>query len=147
MPYTAVFIHVTFATFDRAPLITPSLRPHLHAFLGGIARNIGCKPIEIGGVADHAHALIELNPKISISELVSKLKSNSSRWIREAEAHPAFNWQRGYGAFSVCPREVEKIRRYIREQEEHHRTRTFREEYIELLEQSGVEFDPETCLR
>lgn len=145
--HTALFVHVTFATFDRAPSIVPEIRSRLHAFMGGIAKHLECKPIEIGGVADHVHLLIEVPPKVSISDLVAKMKSNSSRWIHETTHQPTFAWQRGYGAFSVSPRDIGEVRIYIRGQEEHHRVRTFREEYLEFPEKYAIEFDLEHCLK
>ncbi len=139
--YTSILVHVVFSTYERTPFITPDLRESLHAYLGGIARNLGAHPIRVGGIADHVHLLAAVPPTLSIAEFLNKIKSNSSKWIHEATHRQDFAWQRGYGAFSVSPSSAGGVIRYIANQELHHHQVTFREEFLSLLKEAGVEFD------
>ena len=95
----------------------------------------------IGGMADHVHLLVGGRATICLADLVRDVKAVSSRWMHEEMGVAEFSWQEGYGAFSVSPSQRETVREYISRQEEHHRVRTFQEEYLELLKRSGVEFD------
>ncbi|MDZ4684062.1 MAG: IS200/IS605 family transposase [Planctomycetaceae bacterium] len=140
--YSRLLVHVVFSTKERHPWITDDLRSELHAYLGGIARNIDATPIVIGGVADHVHALIALPTKLSVADLVRTLKSNSSGWVHEKWPERLFQWQNGYGAFSVSESSKDTVVRYIENQAEHHRVRSFQEEFLELLNRHCIEFDP-----
>src|SRR2546429_4406540 len=140
MSYTNLLYHIVYATRERAPLITNILRPRLHEYLGGIVRGLGGVAIEINGVADHVHILAKVRPTISVSEFLSKLKSGSSGWAKRQTAG-RFGWQARFGAFTVSESQVERVRRYIRNQEEHHRKQSFEEEFKLLLEVHGVDFD------
>lgn len=114
---TAIYMHVIFATKGREPSITPAISCELHAYLGGIARNLGVVALAIGGVADHVHCLLSLPPTVPVSDLVGKLKANSSRWVHErGTPHAEFAWQTGYGAFSVSKSNVDNVIEYIRRQ-------------------------------
>ena len=113
----------------------------MHAYLGGIIRTAGGIAESVGGVADHVHLLIDLRATHCLADLLRDLKSVSSGWVHDHIGLRAFAWQEGYGAFTVSPSQRGAVRRYIEQQEEHHRTRMFREEYLELLHRSGVEFD------
>jgi putative transposase len=142
MPSTHLSIrcHIVFSTKDRRPWIVPAWRPRLHAYLGGIARNLDAAPLAVGGVEDHVHLLLGLRATHRLSDLMREIKHDSSRWVHEIGCL-GFGWQDGYGAFSVGPSELDSIRHYIAAQEAHHRKATFQEEYRELLREHGVEFD------
>lgn len=138
--FTNLLAHLVFSTKDRALLIGDDVRPRLHAYMGGIIRELKCAPLIVNGMADHIHLLIGLSPVASVSEVLRVLKSNSSRWMHETYRKP-FAWQSGYGAFSVSRSNLEAVREYIARQEEHHRRMDFKEEFISLLRKHGVEFD------
>ncbi len=133
--YNSVFLHLVFGTLNHQPILsTPDLRHHVHAYLAGIARNLGCIPYEFGGYVDHVHGLLQLKPTVCIADLLEKLKANSSKWINLTYPDLGrFAWQRGYGSFSVSYSNLTAVRRYIETQEEHHRRRTFRDELDALL--------------
>ena len=134
--------HCVFATKGRETWLTPEVRKRLWPYLGGIARANGMKALAIGGVADHVHILLSLPATMSISKALQLLKGNSSKWIHETfPALRQFAWQEGYGAFSIGISGVEETCAYIRDQEEHHRTRTYREEVIAFLQRHGLPFD------
>ncbi len=143
MPSThlSLHYHVVFGTKDRAPLITPQWRGRLHAFLGGTVTSLGGMPEAVGGVADHTHLLIGLRATHCLAEVMREIKSVSSLWVHREIGERAFGWQEGYGAFMVGSPQRESVRRYIEGQEEHHRERSFQEEYMEILRRSGVEYD------
>ena len=142
MPYVSAYFHCVFSTKERRPLITPALRDRLWPFLGGIARQNKMKAIEIGGVADHVHILLSLPPTLSISKALQLIKGGSSKWVHETfPEHRLFGWQEKYGAFSVSVSQLDKIACYIKGQEEHHRRRTFQEEFLALLKKHRIEYD------
>ncbi|MEQ1933032.1 MAG: IS200/IS605 family transposase [Fimbriimonadaceae bacterium] len=133
-------IHLVFSTKHRSPLLTDNIRPQLYPYLGGILRNINCHPIQIGGVADHVHILFGLSRTLSMAQLVEKVKTASTKWLKE-NGSPDFAWQLGYGALSVGSREVEQMTAYIRGQEKHHATMSYQDELRSLLQEAGLEFD------
>jgi REP element-mobilizing transposase RayT len=144
MPQSLSFVltHVIFSTKDRVPVLEPAIQPGLHAYLAALARNMGCECYRAGGVADHVHLAIRLSRTITIADLVEGLKTPSSMWLKTQRPGLAnFAWQRGYGSFSVGPADLDALREYIDNQAEHHRTRTFQEEYRMFLNKYGVEFD------
>ncbi len=97
--------------------------------------------VQIGGVEDHVHILAQLSPKVAVSRVLQEIKGSSSRWLNETDLLSSkFEWQIGYGAFTVSHSKIETVRRYIQTQKEHHRKQTFQEEYIELLQKHGIEF-------
>ncbi len=137
-----VIVHVTFSTKGRTPYISAKLRPDLHAYLATVARNAGCECYRVGGVADHVHLAMRLSRTLTIAALVEELKTSSSMWMKKrSETLHGFAWQRGYGAFSVAPKDLGDVVEYIDSQEEHHRMRTFQDEYRALLAKYGIEFD------
>jgi len=137
-----IIVHVTFSTKDRVPCLGASVRPALHAYLATVARNAGCECYRTGGVADHVHLAIRLPRTLTVAALIEELKTSSSKWLKtQYHELSGFAWQRGYGAFSVGPSNLATVVRYIDNQEEHHRTRTFQEEFRALLTRYGVEFD------
>jgi putative transposase len=143
MPSThlSLHYHIVFSTKDRAAVIEPSWEGRLHAYLGGVVRNIDGVAETVGGVSDHVHLLIGLRATACLADVVRDVKGISSRWVHEEIGERAFAWQEGYGAFTVSASQRGQVREYIAQQEEHHRKRTFQEEYLDLLERSGVEYD------
>lgn len=139
MSYTNLLYHIVYGTKDRIPLITSELRPRLHEYLGGLAKGLHGTPLEINGTNDHVHVLARIKPVISISEFMSKFKSSSSGWARR-QTGGRFKWQLKYGAFTVSQSQVERVRRYISNQEAHHRKISFEDEFKALLESHGVDF-------
>jgi len=137
-----VLVHVAFSTKDRRALLDADIRPVLHAYLATIARNAGCECFRVGGVADHVHLAVRLPRTVSVAELVEQLKSSSSKWLKtQSPALSKFAWQRGYGAFSVGPADLDALTRYIDSQETHHRKQSFQDEFRAFLKKYGVEFD------
>ena len=139
--YSQLYIHLVFAVKGRASLIPHEHQEELHKYISGIISNKDCKVIAIGSMPDHVHIFIGLNPKISISDLVRDIKSNSSAFIKTKNWSPLFSWQDGYGAFTYSRSQLSDVANYVLHQEEHHKKRTFREEYVEILKSFGVEYD------
>jgi len=143
MPSThlSLHYHIVFSTKNRTAIIATAWRERLHAYLGGVVRNVDGVPEAVGGVADHVHLLIGLRATACLAEVVRDVKAVSSRWVHEEIGEHAFAWQEGYGAFTVSASQRDVVRAYIAKQEEHHQKRTFQEEYLELLKRSGVGYD------
>src|SRR6266566_1969440 len=142
MSYVSSHIHCVFSTKERRPIIAPELRDRLWPFIGGIARQNQMKAIEIGGVADHVHILLSLPSTVSIAKALQLIKGGSSKWVHESfPEQRLFNWQEKYGAFSVSVSQLNKIVQYIKGQEEHHRTMTFQEEFLTLLQKHQIAYD------
>jgi len=121
-----VLVHVIFSTKDRAPVLDASVRPALYAYLATVARNAKCECYRVGGVADHVHLAVRLSRMTTVAELVEHLKSSSSKWLKtQSPALSKFAWQRGYGAFSVGPADLNALIHYIDTQEMHHRKQNF----------------------
>jgi putative transposase len=139
---SCVLIHLVFSTKDRVPVLDFSVRLALNAYLATVSRNLGCECFRVGGAADHVHLAIRISRTITTARLVEDLKTSSSKWLKtQSTALTGFAWQGGYGAFSIGPASLEALTRYIDTQEEHHRTRTFQQEYRKLLERYGVDYD------
>ena len=137
-----VVVHVIFSTKDRLPRLDEQLRPHLHAYLATVARNAGCEAYRVGGVADHVHLGIRLARTVTIAHLVEELKTSSSKWLKtQSPDLGGFAWQRGYGCFSVGPADLDSLCAYIDGQEEHHRQRTFQDEFRMFLAKYKVEYN------
>jgi len=142
--YSNLLVHAVFSTKDRRPAIHDSFRARLYEYMGGIARNEFGRALGIGGTDNHVHALLSLNTTVSAAEAMRKWKSLSSGWIHETfPASASFAWQEGYGIFSISRSNADKVVRYIENQAEHHKRRTFEEEFITLLERHGIEYDPQ----
>lgn len=144
MPQSLSYLltHIVFSTKDRAPVLDLVVRPALHAYLATVARNIDCECFRVGGVADHVHLAVRLSRTITMAQLIEELKTSSSKWLKtQSPALAAFAWQRGYGAFSVGPSDLNALLHYIDNQEEHHRTRTFQDEYRAFLKKYCIEYD------
>jgi len=139
--HLSLHVHVIFGTKHQRPIIAPKWRSRLHAYLGGTAKTLEIVPEAVGGVADHVHFLLGLRATHRLADLVRDLKRVSSAWIHESIGDKEFEWQDGYGAFTVSASLIETVKIYIGRQEEHHVKKSFQEEYLEFLKSSGVEFD------
>ena len=138
--YTNLLTHFVFSTKDRLPLITGEMKSELYPYLGGLTKDLKGKSLAINGIEDHVHLLVSLPPTVSTSDAMQYIKANSSKWAGE-KFDNRFAWQIGYGAFSVSRSNVDTVVKYIKNQEEHHKTSDFREEFLKLLRSHEVEFD------
>jgi REP element-mobilizing transposase RayT len=137
-----VIVHIIFSTKDREPWLDLHVRPRMHAYLATVCRDLGAEVIRVGGVADHVHIVTTLPRTVSQAQLIEQIKKVSSKWIKTLDArYRGFFWQRGYGAFSVSLSQLGAVLQYVDIQQEHHRTRTFQEEYRELLHKHRLDFD------
>ena len=140
--FVSCLMHCVFATKERRPLITPELQTRLWPYLGGIARENRMKALMIGGVEDHVHVLLSLPSTLSVAKAVQLIKGNSSKWIHETfPEHQSFEWQEGYGAFSIGISGVDDTVKYIQNQAEHHRKMSFKEEVAVFLKKHGMEYE------
>lgn len=145
--YVNCLLHVVFSTNGRQALIDETWRARFHEVIGGVARNRGFPPVVIGGVADHVHALISLPSGMAIAEAMRLLKTNSSKWANDTFfPQRNFAWQAGYGAFSIARSQIDATVAYIRGQEEHHRHRTFVDEYRDFLDRQGIAWEERRAL-
>jgi putative transposase len=141
--YTQIYLHVVFAVEGRQNLIKPEHSDELQKYITGIVSGQKHKLIAINNMPDHLHLLVGLRPDAALSDLVRDIKANSSRFISEKRWVPGrFSWQEGFGAFSYSRSQLGAVIRYIENQQKHHASKSFRDEYKELLERFGVEFDP-----
>ncbi len=138
-----IYLHIVFSTKDRRPFLQDKdLRMRLHDYIGGTCRELDCPSLQVGGVDDHVHILCRFARTITVADLIREIKRESSKWIKDK--HPGvaeFQWQAGYGAFSVSPPHVEKLKAYIEDQEQHHRTESFQDELRRLMKLYGIEWD------
>jgi putative transposase len=140
--YSQMYIQVVFAVKGRENLIAPQWKDELHKYIAGIIKAKEQKPIIVNGMPDHIHAFIGLRPAMAISDLVRDIKNNSSNFVNEKKwVERKFSWQEGYGVFTYSHSQIETIYNYILRQEEHHRKKTFREEYVNYLEKYGIEYN------
>ncbi|KRD06406.1 transposase [Flavobacterium sp. Root901] len=140
--YTQIHIHFVFAVKYKQAVIHATWKNDLYKYISGIIKNNNHKLLAINGVSDHVHILVGIRPAQSISELMKSIKQNSSKWINEnkfTKIH--FEWQEGYGAFSYSKSQLSAVANYIENQEQHHKTKTFKEEYINFLEKFEVDYD------
>lgn len=141
--FACLYVHLIFSTKGRVDWIDEDWERDLAKYFAGVLRNQDCKLVESGGIANHVHLLFSMARQANISNLVRDLKSNSSSWVhREFPVLKEFAWQAGYAAFSVSYSSLDDVKRYIENQKEHHRTRTFQEEFLAFLEKHHVEYDP-----
>ena len=137
-----VYVHIVFSTKNRHPFIDKSIQNDLWEYLGGICRELECNPIQIGGHNDHIHICCLLSKKITQIHLLEEVKKSSSKWMKtKGFRYRKFYWQDGYGIFSINPSEIEIVVEYIKNQEEHHRKRTFQEELLAFLKKYKVEYN------
>jgi REP element-mobilizing transposase RayT len=140
--YTSLHYHIAFSTKNRELWIKPPFEQRLWAYLGGIAKTNRMQPLQIGGIEDHVHVLLGAPAVLAPAKIVQLLKGGSSGWIQETfPPMKGFGWQDGYSAFTVSASNLASVIAYIQRQREHHRTKTFQEEYRELLKRHGIEFD------
>ena len=136
------YIHIVFSTKHREHLIDAPVEDELYSYIGGICKKLECHPIKIGGYTDHIHILCMLSKKIALMKLLEEIKSHSSKWIKtKGDDYSHFYWQDGYGAFSVNPSEVDRVINYIANQKEHHRKKTFKDEFVAILKKYEVEYN------
>ena len=137
-----VYVHITFSTKNREKTFGENIQPALFEYLGGICKGLDCNPIRVGGTDDHIHILCTLSRKITQASLIEQLKVESSKWMKtKGINYRQFYWQHGYGIFSVNPTEIEAVVNYINNQREHHRSKTFQEEYRAFLKKYHVDYD------
>jgi REP element-mobilizing transposase RayT len=140
--FSQIYIQVVFAVKDRENLIGKSWKDELHKYMAGIIKRKEQKSIIVNGMSDHIHAFIGLKPSMAISDLVRDIKNNSSNFINDKKfVKGKFSWQEGYGAFSYSHSHIQNVYDYILNQEEHHKNRTFQEEYLEFLKKFEIEYN------
>jgi len=140
--YSSIYFHYIFSTKNQQKIIKDDLRERLWAFMGGIARKNDMVALAVGGVDDHVHLFLILPPRISVSKAIQLIKGGSSHWIHTTfPQYREFKWQEGYGVFSVSRSKINNLERYIKFQKEHHRVRSFREEYVALLKKHDLKYD------
>src|SRR5262245_13545920 len=143
--FVSCHLHVVFSTKQRRPIITPDIQSRLWPYIGGIARENKMKAVVVGGVEDHVHALVIIPSTHTIAKAVQLLKGNASKWLNETFPRMGWcGWQEGYGAFSIGVSGMEDTVDYIERQAEHHRTKTFQEEFIAFLKKHGIAYDETT---
>ena len=140
--FGALYFHLIFSTKNRLPHITPEIQPRLYEYIGGILSHRKSVQLAAGGISDHIHLLVSLSRDASISDTLRDIKSLSSSWIHDTfpRSHD-FAWQSGYAAFSVSHSNLDAVRTYLANQSEHHRGKTFQEEYLEFLKRHDIEYD------
>lgn len=140
--YHQIYLQTVFAVKYRLAVIDKSWRSRLFGVIGNLINEANCKTIIVNGVEDHVHCFIGLKPVVSVSELMKTVKAKSSKYINDHSLMPArFEWQEGYGVFSYGQSQVDKVYKYIQNQEEHHKKQTFRDEYLGFLKKFKVEYD------
>ena len=141
--FVQITVHAVFATKARIPFLKPPHRPRIHAYVASVLKNnLGFSRL-VGGTDDHVHMLFDLKPTVALSDCVRTVKCVSSGWIHgELDDLWDFGWQEGYGAFSVSASKIDQVVRYIQNQDQHHRARSFEDEFVALLERHGIEYDP-----
>ena len=136
------YMHVIFSTKHRKPLIDENIEKELHTYMGGICKELECPPLKIGGYHDHVHIFCLLSKKIAVMRFLQEVKANSSGWIKDkGSQYKNFHWQDGYGAFSVSQSHVEIVKNYIEKQHEHHKIKSFQDEFREFLKRYEIEYD------
>ena len=140
--FASLHYHIVFSTENRHPTIEDTWLSRLHDYLGGIVKSLDGFPQGIGGIEDHVHLLVGLRPTHCISDFMRELKKSSSNWVHETIDCKKFQWQEGYGIVSVSPTAREQVKAYIANQREHHRAKTYLDEYVEFLNKAGVDYDP-----
>jgi putative transposase len=140
--YASLHYHVIFSTKNREPWLAPSIEQRIWEFIGGVARAHKMTALQVGGCDDHIHALVMATTMIAPFQIAQYLKGGSSKWIHdEFPRLRNFGWQDGYAAFTVSKSSIIEVITYLQNQREHHRRKTFQEEYVEFLRQNGIEYD------
>ena len=141
--YVSALFHCVFSTKERRKIITEDLQERLWPYMGGIARENKMRALAVGGVEDHVHLLLSIPSTLSPAKALQLIKGGSSKWVHDTfPDHQEFEWQEGYGAFSVGISQVPDTKTYIANQREHHRMATFQDEFIAFLERHGIDYDP-----
>jgi len=146
MSHTLLLYHIVFSTKRREPWLAPEIRSDVFSYMAAILRKQNANSLLVNGVSDHVHILTELPAKFAVSDVVGKVKANSSGWFHKTFRRVAFSWQEGYGAFSVSKSAYDRVFRYVQNQERHHQRMTFESEYVGLLDKHGIEYDPRYVL-
>ena len=140
--FISSYIHYVFSTKNREKFLNQEIRKRVYPYIGGISRENNMKLITIGGVEDHVHLLLSIHSTITIAKAIQLIKGGSSKWMHDTFPElKHFAWQEGYGAFTISVSHVEDTIKYLQNQEKHHRKKTFKEEYIEILKKHNIEFD------
>mgnify|MGYP003395247245 CR=1 FL=1 len=140
--YTQIFYHIVFAVKGRQNLISHKWKDDLYKYISGIIDNQGQKLYIINGMPDHLHILISCKPNMNLSNLVKEIKEHSGKFINQKNfVMGKFSWQEGFGAFTVSFSAVNNVVNYIKDQEEHHRTKSFRDEYLAFLAENGIDYN------
>ena len=140
--FTQIYVQIVFVVQGRQNLIKNEHKEELHKYITGVIKKKNQKLIAINCMPDHTHIFIGLKPNMALSDLVRDIKNNSSTFINKKKWIPGkFNWQRGFGAFSYSHSQIDKVIKYIQNQEQHHAHKSFREEYLEFLKKFSIEFD------
>lgn len=139
--YTQIYIRLVIVVNNRQRIINNEIKIDLYKYISGIIENKGQKLYIVNGVEDHLHLLLSIKPNCNLSELVRDVKSSSSKWLNEDKKKLKFEWQKGFGAFSISQSSLSKTINYIKNQELHHKIKTFQEEYLLLLENYNISYD------
>jgi len=135
-------VHLIFSTKDRLPVLTPAIREELNAYMVGVLRELDSPALLVNSVADHVHILVMLSKNVALAKAVEEVKKSSSKWVKtQGAGFGDFHWQNGYGGFSVGQSSIDAVKQYIANQEDHHRRRTFQEEFLAFLQRHRVEYD------
>lgn len=139
---SSILVHLVFSTKNREPFLRPTIEVELHPYLATIFGALRSPSLAIDGTRDHIHVLFALGRTMAVADIVEEVKTSSSKWLKTKDRELRnFHWQKGYGAFSIGQSQVEVVKRYIRNQKEHHRRVTFQDEYREFLKRYGVDYD------
>ncbi|MDB5341906.1 MAG: Transposase [Schlesneria sp.] len=137
-----IYIHLIFSTKDRVPFLANAWRPDLHAYMATVLANLNSPAVLINSVEDHVHILFNMGRTVTLAQVVEDVKKSSSKWVKtQTSKFGSFAWQGGYGGFSVSASNVPKVTNYVRHQEEHHRVKSFQEEFREFLAKHKIEYD------
>lgn len=141
--FTQMYVHLVFAVYKRENILIKSIRPRIFEYMSGIITSLKHKSIIVNGVTDHVHILYGMNPAVSVSDTVHDIKRSTSLFINDNRLITGrFSWQEGYGGFTYSRSQIEDVYSYIKNQEKHHARKSFREEYLSLLEKSEIDYDP-----
>jgi putative transposase len=139
--YTSLFYHIVFSTKGRTPWLFDAQKDRMNAYLAATLDKMACHSLLVGAVANHVHLLCSVPPKLAVAKVVQEIKSNSSGWFHEEFRRAAFAWQEGYGAFTVSPPQTGRVIKYIQNRDEHHRMKSFEEEYLGFLKKARIAYD------
>ncbi len=145
--YTQILYQIVFSTKNREHTLVKEKQKELYQYIWGILKNKKCHLYQIGGITDHIHILTHLHPNIALSSIIKDIKLSSNEYVKKHNLFPNFKgWQEGYGAFTYSIKDKNNLINYIKTQEEHHKNKTFKEEFIELLDEHGIEFEEKYLL-